>query len=380
MLSRAYQQASDDRRRAAQARPGEPAAVADEPPPAGLRGAARRAAGRRPAGSTRRWAAGRWTSSTAPFTPRRTVYGFIDRQNLPGLFRTFDFASPDTHQPAAAQHDRAAAGAVPDEQPVRRRAGAGAGGAAGRRRRRRPERAHRRAVPAALRPRPPTPRRSQLGAARSCERGPARRRCGRGSSTPRCCCWQRVRVRGLTERVTASRRCRTSTGDAWQGGTMLPGRRSAGAPRRRRAASPATTAAARRDPPLDVRATSAPSTVAARVGAHRSADALGIRGAGSWPTAVAGRSIVTGRDRPRRGRWSTVAATSCADDTLDFVVDGRRTRLRRRLAGRRAVGEHADGRSASTVERTPETRLRRSAGLTPAPSLTAWEQYAQVLL
>jgi mono/diheme cytochrome c family protein len=31
--------------------------------------------------------------------PRRTVYGFIDRQNLPGLFRTFDFASPDTHAP-----------------------------------------------------------------------------------------------------------------------------------------------------------------------------------------------------------------------------------------------------------------------------------------
>lgn len=26
---------------------------------------------------------------------RRTVYGFIDRQNLPGMFRTFDFASPD---------------------------------------------------------------------------------------------------------------------------------------------------------------------------------------------------------------------------------------------------------------------------------------------
>ena len=31
--------------------------------------------------------------------PRRTIYGFIDRQNLPGLFRTFDFASPDTHAP-----------------------------------------------------------------------------------------------------------------------------------------------------------------------------------------------------------------------------------------------------------------------------------------
>jgi hypothetical protein len=30
-----------------------------------------------------------------PFTTRRAVYGFIDRQDLPGLFRAFDFASPD---------------------------------------------------------------------------------------------------------------------------------------------------------------------------------------------------------------------------------------------------------------------------------------------
>src|SRR5262249_49038779 len=34
-----------------------------------------------------------------PFSQRRTVYGFIDRQNLPGLVRNFDFASPDTHSP-----------------------------------------------------------------------------------------------------------------------------------------------------------------------------------------------------------------------------------------------------------------------------------------
>jgi hypothetical protein len=31
-----------------------------------------------------------------PSPARRTIYGFIDRQNLPGLFRTFDFANPDT--------------------------------------------------------------------------------------------------------------------------------------------------------------------------------------------------------------------------------------------------------------------------------------------
>ena len=34
-----------------------------------------------------------------PFTTRRSIYGSIDRQNLPGMFRTFDFASPDTHSP-----------------------------------------------------------------------------------------------------------------------------------------------------------------------------------------------------------------------------------------------------------------------------------------
>jgi len=34
-----------------------------------------------------------------PFTTRRAVYGFIDRQNLPGTFHSFDLALPDTHAP-----------------------------------------------------------------------------------------------------------------------------------------------------------------------------------------------------------------------------------------------------------------------------------------
>jgi len=38
-----------------------------------------------------------------PFPNRRTVYGFIERQNLPGMFRTFDFASPDAHAPKRYQ-------------------------------------------------------------------------------------------------------------------------------------------------------------------------------------------------------------------------------------------------------------------------------------
>jgi cytochrome c553 len=39
----------------------------------------------------------------APYPTRRTVYAFIDRQNLPGVFRAFDLASPDTHAPRRYQ-------------------------------------------------------------------------------------------------------------------------------------------------------------------------------------------------------------------------------------------------------------------------------------
>lgn len=34
-----------------------------------------------------------------PYSPRRTLYAHLDRQNLPDFFRTFDFASPDSHSP-----------------------------------------------------------------------------------------------------------------------------------------------------------------------------------------------------------------------------------------------------------------------------------------
>jgi mono/diheme cytochrome c family protein len=37
--------------------------------------------------------------TTEPYPTRRTVYAMVERQNLPGIFRTFDFASPDTTSP-----------------------------------------------------------------------------------------------------------------------------------------------------------------------------------------------------------------------------------------------------------------------------------------
>jgi mono/diheme cytochrome c family protein len=37
--------------------------------------------------------------TTAPYAKRRAVYGLVDRQNLPGVFHTFDFATPDQTSP-----------------------------------------------------------------------------------------------------------------------------------------------------------------------------------------------------------------------------------------------------------------------------------------
>jgi hypothetical protein len=38
-----------------------------------------------------------------PYTTRRTIYGFVDRQDLPGTLRLFDFASPDVSTPMRPQ-------------------------------------------------------------------------------------------------------------------------------------------------------------------------------------------------------------------------------------------------------------------------------------
>ncbi len=43
------------------------------------------------------------TITKEPFSTRRTIYSQIERQNLPGVFRTFDFATPDAHSPRRYQ-------------------------------------------------------------------------------------------------------------------------------------------------------------------------------------------------------------------------------------------------------------------------------------
>jgi hypothetical protein len=52
------------------------------------------------AGRLDRRMGGRPVELTVPaFSPRRAVYGFVDRMELPALFRAFDFANPDQHSP-----------------------------------------------------------------------------------------------------------------------------------------------------------------------------------------------------------------------------------------------------------------------------------------
>ncbi len=72
------------------------------------------------------------TNPRPPFSHRRTVYGFIDRQNLPGVLAHLRLRQPGRHGRAAPRHDHAAAGAVPDEQRVRGGAGQGVRRPAGR--------------------------------------------------------------------------------------------------------------------------------------------------------------------------------------------------------------------------------------------------------
>jgi hypothetical protein len=93
-------------------------------------------------GQLDRTVGGRPVDLLSASTRRRTIYGFVDRQNLPNMFRAFDFASPDQHAPmrfantvpqqalfmmnspfvveqARALSGRVAAGALSTEQKVR---------------------------------------------------------------------------------------------------------------------------------------------------------------------------------------------------------------------------------------------------------------------
>jgi hypothetical protein len=72
-----------------------------------------------PAGSTGPSAARRSRQIVSPSSGRRTLYGFLDRLNLPGPLPDLRLPRPQRDQPPPRRHHRGAAGPVPDEPPVR---------------------------------------------------------------------------------------------------------------------------------------------------------------------------------------------------------------------------------------------------------------------
>ncbi len=102
MLTSAYQQSSDDRPEAVQADPEN--RLVHRMNRRRLDFEALRDSLLTAAGQLDKTMGGRPVElATAPYAKRRAVYGYIDRQNLPGVFRTFDFASPDTTSPQRFQ-------------------------------------------------------------------------------------------------------------------------------------------------------------------------------------------------------------------------------------------------------------------------------------
>jgi len=97
LLSAAWQQASDDNPKAAKADPANQLFWRQNRQRLDLE--AMRDTLLAVSGQLDLTAGGRAVDILEPASTRRTVYGFVERQNLPGLFRTFDFASPDTTSP-----------------------------------------------------------------------------------------------------------------------------------------------------------------------------------------------------------------------------------------------------------------------------------------
>ena len=52
-----------------------------------------------------------------PYSYRRSIYGYVDRGNLPELMQSFDFSNPSMPNSKRTHHGRPPAGALPDEQP-----------------------------------------------------------------------------------------------------------------------------------------------------------------------------------------------------------------------------------------------------------------------
>lgn len=294
-----------------------------------------------------------------PFPKRRAVYGYIDRQNLPGTLRTFDFASPDmmnpqratttvpqqalymlnspfvTSQAEALVEDPEFSSATPEERHVQELY----------------ERVFGRSA---------TPDELKMGveyvkaAAVEQRVAPAPLwQYGRGKYNP---ATQRISFEPLPH----------WTGSAWQGGPKLPDPKTGWVMLTAEGGHPSKSEAA-------VKRFVAPKemtvTLSGRV--HRTAE----NGNGVLARLVSSRQgqLAEWMVEPKQAAGSPVATIDLqAGETLDFVVESRGDETSDTFAWR-AVLRAADGTefAAQNQFRGPESK---------AKPLTAWQRYAQALL
>ena len=210
---------------------------------------------------------------------------------------------PRHAQPAAVHHDRAAAGAVHDEQPVRRSSRRSSSRRGRRSRRRRTPPSASRSSTARCFGRAPTQDELALGAEVHRSRGRAAEPSRRREPTRLA-----VRLRRVTTRrrsgVKTSRRCRTSPAERGRAGAKLPDAEARlGDARPPTAATPATTAPTPSSAAGSRRATARSRSTARSRTTHEDGD--GVRG----------RIVV----QPRRACWRrwTVAQRSRPTRTLE---------------------------------------------------------------
>ncbi|MGI8785863.1 MAG: PSD1 and planctomycete cytochrome C domain-containing protein [Acidobacteriota bacterium] len=305
-----------------------------------------------------------------PYTGRRTIYGFIDRLNLPGLFRIFDFANPDLHSPQ--RHSTT----VPQqalfqmnspffiEQAAHLVAKLPAAGDVTARIQRLYQLLYGRAA---------TAKEAELGtrfleAEQSLPPEPA-------AQPP---AWQYGlgRYDAAGQRVEGFAALRHFTGEAWQDGRQLPDKRTGLAALRADGGHPGSA-----DHSAVVRRWVAPSEGVVSVRgtlAHRQNEGDGIR---AWIVLSGSGELAAWNLRKMEAETKIDGLEVKAGDSLDFVVDCRGNpeadSFRWAPIIRLVTPPAADGQPA------PQAREWNAASDfrgPPGRPLSAWEKYAQVLL
>jgi len=292
---------------------------------------------------------------------RRTIYAFVDRQFLPGTFRTFDFANPDIH--VAVRHETT----VPQQALfflngdfAAARARALAQRSAGKRPEQRVQELHR-----ALYQRDAT--RAELAAALRFVAS------AQGDPAPLPPPVHETQWRyGVGEYDETAKRLKSFTalpqftGSAWQGAASYPGGETGWAQLTAEGGHPGNTRAH-----ACVRRWIAPRAATVQISGTLKHEPEAGDGVRAFIVASAGGELKAVKVHKSKADMSATNVVVKAGDTIDFIVD----------IGDTLNSDQFLWAPVITAEGTKWDARADFDGPHPAPQyLTPWEQYAQVLL